>query len=64
MTVYVVVEMFQGVVNDVKVFFSKESASKVERAWLAEQDIKDAMGRECKAQNGTEMLMFECKVEA
>jgi len=64
MTVYVVVEMFQGVVNDVKVFLSEESANKVEKAWLAEHDINDAMGRECKAQDGTELLVFERKVEA
>jgi len=64
MTVYVVGEMFQGIVNDIKVFFSEESASKAEKTWLAENDIKDAMGRECKAQDGTELLVSECKVEA
>jgi len=58
MTVHVVVEMFQGVVNDVKVFFSEESA------WLAGHDITNDMDREGKAHNGTELLIFECKVEA
>ena len=64
MTVYVVVEMFQGIVNDVKVFFSEESASRTEKTWLAEHDINDAIGRECKAQDGTELLVFGRKVEA
>ena len=64
MTVYIVVEMFQGIVNDVKVFFSEESANEAEKTWLSEHDINDAMGRECKAQDGTELLMFKRKAEA
>ena len=64
MSVHVVVETFQGIVSDVKVFFSKESANKAEKAWIAEHDITDDMDREGKAQNGTELLLFECKVEA
>jgi hypothetical protein len=63
MTVYVVVEMFQGVVNDVKVFPSEESANEVERARLAAHDITNDMDRKGKAHNGTELLMFECKAE-
>ena len=64
MTVHVVVEIFQGVVSDVKVFSSEESANKAEKAWLKEHDITSNVDREGKAQNGTELLLFECEVEA
>ena len=64
MTAHVVVEIFQGVVNDVKVFLSWEAANEAEKAWMTEHDITDDMDREGKAQNGTELLMFECEVEA
>ena len=64
LTVHVVVEIFQGVVSDVKVFSSEESANKAEKAWMAEHDIADDTDREGKAKNGTELLLFECEVEA
>ena len=64
MTVHVVVEMFQGAVSDVKVFSSEESANRAEKTWLMEHSINKDMDREAKAQNGTELLMLECEVEA
>ena len=63
MTVYVTVEMFQGVLNDVKVFLSEESACKVEQQWLEGHSINDDAGRECEAQNGTEFQVHECELK-
>ena len=63
MAVYVAVELFQGVLNDVKVFFTQESAEKAEQRWLKEHGISGDVGRDCKAQNGTELLVHECEVK-
>jgi hypothetical protein len=63
MTVFVAVELFQGVVNDVQVFSTQESAEKTEREWLKEHDINDDASRECKAQNGTEFIVRECNLK-
>ena len=60
MTVFVAVELFQGVVNDVKVFITQESAKKAEEDWLKKHGVTDPVGRECKAQNGTELILREC----
>ena len=63
MTVFVAVELFQGVVNEVNVFLTQESAQKAEQYWLKEHGITDDIGRECKAQNGTEFIVRECEVK-
>ena len=63
MGVYVVVEMLQGIVSEVRVFTSKVSAQKVEKSWLKQHDISDTIGRECKAQDGTEVTVHECEIE-
>ena len=62
-TVFVTVELFQGIVNQVRVFRSEKLADKAEKKWLAEQGIKDEISRECKAQNGIEFYKFECEIE-
>ena len=62
MTVYVTLDMFQGVVNDINVFLPEKSVQKIEQEWLQRHDIKDEIDRECKAQNGTELIIFECKL--
>jgi len=62
MLVYVVVDLFQGVLDEVKVFLTPESAEKAEQEWLKEQGITDDTDREGKAQNGTELIVHECDV--
>ena len=60
--VYVVIEMLQGVVSKVRVFASDVSAQKAEQSWLKKQGIYDAVGLECKAQDGTECTVHECEI--
>jgi len=62
-TVYVTVELFQGVVHQVRAFHSEKSAENAEQEWLAEQGITDEISRECKAQNGIEYHVFQCEIE-
>jgi hypothetical protein len=64
MTVYVVVELFQGIVNNVNIFLKRESAEQAEQQWLKEHGITDDVGREGKAQNGTEFIVRECELKA
>ena len=63
MKVYVVIEMLQGVASKVRVFASDVSAQKAEQSWLKQQGIYDSIGRECKAQDGTECAVHECEIE-
>jgi|GEM_PF-1894097 len=63
MTVYVIVELFQGMVNEVNAFLKRESAERAEQQWLEEHGITDDVGRECKAQNGTQFIVRECDVK-
>jgi len=62
MRVYVVVELVQGVLGEVRVFRSKESADKTELRWLKEQGITDEIEREGQAQNGTELIVRQSNV--
>jgi ribosomal 30S subunit maturation factor RimM len=64
MHVSVTIELSQGIVGEVRVFSSGEPARKLEKQWLEQHEIKNAIGRECKAQNGTEFLIYECELEA
>jgi len=63
MNVYVAVEVFQGLVTETNVFLGQESAEQAEQQWLKEHGITDDVGRECKAQNGTEFIVRECDVK-
>lgn len=62
-TVFVTVELFQGIIHQVRAFSSEKSADKAEKDWLDEQGITDEISRECKAQNGTEFHIIKCEIE-
>ena len=63
MSVYVVLDVFKGLINDVNVFISEESANKVEQEWLKEHKIKDKEDRECLSQSGAELRIFVCQLQ-
>ena len=62
-TVYVTIELFQGIVDKVCAFQTCKTANKVEKEWLDKLGIKDKISRECKSQNGTEFHLLECSIE-
>ena len=64
MTVFVAIETCQGVVSEARVFLMAKSARKVERKWLRENGVKDNEHHQGKADNGTELLRMECKLES
>jgi hypothetical protein len=64
MTLFVAAELFQGVVNDVRVLFTQESAEKAEQGWFSVNAITDDVGRERKGQNGTEFTVHEWEVKS
>ncbi len=53
MTIFVTVETFQGVVEEVRAFLSEESAVAAEKKWRKEMDIKDDAARQTRADGGT-----------
>lgn len=63
MTIYVVVGTFQGVITDIRAFLTEQSARKAEQEWLKQYRIKDKAGRECKSQDGTELILQECELK-
>jgi len=62
MTVYVTLDIFHGVVNNIYVFLTEKSAQKIEQEWLKKHEVKGEIERECKAQNGIELIIYECKL--
>ena len=62
MRVYVVIELVQGVLDEVRVFRSKESADKTELRWLKDYGITNDIEREGHAQNGTELIVRQSNV--
>ena len=63
MTVYVVLDIYKGIFNDVNVFISEDSANRSEQEWLKEHKIKNKEDRECLSQSGTELRVFVCELQ-
>ena len=61
--VYVSVELFQGIIADVRVFQTEAAADLVDQKWLTENRIRDNIDSECKTQNGTEFHIYTCTLE-
>ena len=62
-TVHVTVEIFQGIIQEVRLFKSQKQAELIEQEWLVKNDVLDEISREGKSQDGTEIKIFECRVE-
>jgi len=62
-SVYVTIELFQGIVDNVCAFRTCKTANKAEKEWLKKYGIKDKISRKCKSQNGTEFHLLECSIE-
>ena len=63
MTVFVTLDIFQGVIGNVKVFLTPESAKLMEDKWLEENRIKDKSDRELKEKSGIEFHVMECDLK-
>ena len=64
MNVHIVIETFQGNIENAHIFLSEESARQVEEDWLHENKIKDETSRQAKAQDGTECLVLEAELKS
>ena len=53
MEVYVAIDLCQGVVDELNVFLTEESARNAEEQWLCSNSIENAETRDCKAGAGT-----------
>jgi hypothetical protein len=62
-SVYVVLDIYKGIFNDVNVFKSEDSANRLEQEWLKEHKLKNEKDRECLSQSGTELRIFVCELQ-
>ena len=63
MTIYVLIPMEEGIVRDVQVFLTKQTAAQAEQAWLKVQDIHTEKEREHKSDWGTGVAIWECEIQ-
>jgi hypothetical protein len=63
MTVYVTVETFQGVLDNVRAYLTEESALDAEKTGLREMGITSPESREGKSDNGTSFIVMECELK-
>ena len=63
MKVYVTIETFQGVIEDVCVFKTEEQAKVEEKKWLKSLDVKGDKKREELSFRCTEFRIFECDLK-
>ncbi len=59
MNLFVGIEKCEGLISQVRVFASRQSAKEAEALWLCSQEIHDRETRESKAIGGTEFLIRE-----
>ena len=64
MTVYIAVELFRTVLNDVRVFFTHELAEKAEQGWFSVNAITEDLCRGCKAHKGTEFIVRQSELKS
>lgn len=61
--IYVTIELLQGNIAEVRAYWNEHMAGIAEQRWLKDNNIKDELDREGKAQNGTEFHVYECTLE-
>jgi len=61
--IYVTIELLQGNIAEVRAYWNEHMAQISEQRWLKDNDIKNELDREAKAQNGTEFHVFQCEIE-
>ena len=62
MKIYVTVELFQGLVEQIQAFRSCDGAEEAERVWLKRNRNTDDIGREAKSMNGIEFHVRDCEL--
>jgi hypothetical protein len=63
MKIYVTVETFKGVIDDVCVFETKKQAKRKEQRWLKALKVNDDATREQLSFNCTEFQIHECNLK-
>jgi len=62
MKVQVTISIFKGLIDDVNVYSEEKQASRKEKKWLKELEVKDDNKREALSFNSTEFRIFECEL--
>ena len=62
-TIFITIELFQGVINEVHTYSAPKDADQAENYWLNEYKIESDQDREIQLKNGTEFHIYECSLE-
>ena len=62
-TIFITIELFQGVINEVYAYSTTKEADQAENCWLKERKITSDEDREVQSKNGTEFHVYECSLE-
>jgi len=63
MTIFVTVETFQGVLQNVNAYASEQDALDAEQAWLKKMGIVSEENREYKSDCGISFTIMECELK-
>ncbi len=61
--IFITIELFQGVINEVGAYSASKEADQVENCWLKEHKITSDEDREIQSKKGTEFHIYECSLE-
>lgn len=59
----ITIELFQGVINEVRAYSASKETDQAENCWLKEHKITSDEDREVQLKNGTEFHIYECSLE-
>ena len=62
-TIFITIELFQGVINEVRAYSALKEADQAEKCWLKERKITSDEDREVQLKNGTEFHVYKCSLE-
>jgi hypothetical protein len=62
MKIYVTVETYQGVIDNVSAFKTLKQAERKEKSWLKSMNVQDDQRREHLSFNCTEFQIHKCKL--
>jgi len=62
-TIFITIELFQGVINEVHAYSVPKEADQAEYCWLRESKITSDEDREIQSKNGIEFHVYECALD-
>ncbi len=63
MIIYVTVETYQGIIDNVSAFKTLKQAERKEKKWLKSMNVRDDQRREYLSSNCTEFQIHKCELK-